>query len=170
VISLVERTQLPASAEGVWSLFEQMEDVYADWHREHLRWRWLSGEPLAKGSVWFADEWVGPMRISSRFFVTESEPERLFAYRIGFPSSLVRAGGSFRLEPIDGDECVLIEEAHFGFGLPLVGSIVDLFLRLALPISEFRRHIREEGKGLAELLEARAHRSKGKSTILRRET
>jgi hypothetical protein len=156
LITLTQRTVLPAPAERVWRLFEQMEEHYSAWHREHLRWRWLAGEPLAKGSVWFADEWVGPLRISSRFFVTANEPQALFAYRIGFPSSLLKAGGSFRLERIADDECELIEEAHFGFAIPVVGRAVDLFLRLALPIREFQRHIREEGEGLIRLLDARA--------------
>jgi hypothetical protein len=167
LITLTERTALPAPAERVWRLFEQMEEHYSAWHREHLRWRWLAGEPLAKGSVWFADEWVGPLRISSRFFVTANEPERLFAYRIGFPSSLVKAGGSFRLERTSDDECELIEEAHFGFAIPVIGRAVDLLLRLALPIREFQRHIREEGDGLIRLLDARADQTKSNPNLER---
>ena len=168
MITLTERTRLPAPNERVWSLFERMEEHYCAWHREHLRWRWLRGEPLAEGSVWFADEWVGPLRISSRFFVTANESERFFAYRIGFPSSLLRAGGSFSLEPLGDDECELIEEAHFGFALPVLGRVVDFFLRLALPIPEFRRHIREEGEGLIELVDARADQSGVKSQTVER--
>lgn len=152
MITFTERTVLPAPAERVWHLFAQMEEHYSAWHREHLRWRWLAGEPLAEGSIWFADEWVGPLRISSRFFVTASEPHRSFAYRVGFPSSLVKAGGSFRLERIRDHECELIEEVHLGFSTPVVGPAVDAVLRLALPLREFQRHIREEGEGLTTLL------------------
>jgi hypothetical protein len=168
LITFTERTVLPAPAERVWRLIEQMEEHYSDWHPEHLRWRWLAGEPLAKGSVWFADEWVGPLRISSRFFVTANEPHRLFAYRVGFPSSLVKAGGSFRLEPVGNNECELIEEAHFGFSIPAVGRAVDILLRLALPIREFQRHIHEEGKGLVRLLEARVEQRNVKSRTVGR--
>lgn len=90
-------------------------------------------------------------------------PGRLFAYRIGFPSSLLRAGGSFRLEPTGEESCELVQETHFGFALPVIGQIADLVLRLALPVGEFRRHMREEGQGLADLLETVADRRRAKS-------
>jgi polyketide cyclase/dehydrase/lipid transport protein len=152
MISLVQTTRLAAPPERVWAWFRELDDNYCDWHREHLRWRTLRGEPLALGTAWFADEWVGPLRIAARFFVTESEPDRFFAYRVGFPSSLVRAGGSFRLSPTPDGGCELTESVHLGFSTPLVGALVDRLLALFLPIGELRRHIREEGVGLARLL------------------
>jgi Polyketide cyclase / dehydrase and lipid transport len=154
LISLVESRRLPASAEQVWRLFEEMDRHYLDVHPEHLRWRTLRGRPLAVGTVWFADEWVGSMRISSRFFVTDADQGRFFTYRIGFPASLGRAGGSFRFEPTTSGECEVIEEVHFGFKAPLLGRLVDVVLALVLPVREMRRHMREEQQNLAALLEA----------------
>ena len=155
MITLTERTRVPATPERTWRLFCDMDRHYVDWHREHLRWRWLHGEPLAVGAVWFADEWIGRLRLgSSRWFVTESEPPRRFAFRIGLPHSLVRAGGSFRFEPAPGGECDVTEEFHFGYAAPVVGPLVDLALRAALPMGDFRRHMREEGEGLVRLLSA----------------
>jgi hypothetical protein len=126
------------------------------WIPEHFAWRWLQGEPLAKDTLWYADEWVGPMRINARFRVVESEPERFFAFRIlGFPAGLVRTGGSFHFNPADGG-CEMTQEAHFGFSLPIIGTILDLVLRLVLPIDEFRRHMRDEGENLAQLMNGKA--------------
>jgi hypothetical protein len=131
-----------------------MDAHYAHWIPEHLAWRWLRGEPLARDTLWYADEWVGPMRINTRFKVVESELERLFAFRIlGFPAGLVRTGGSFRFNPVARGGCEMVQEAHFGFPLPIVGALFDLLLRLVLPINEFRRHMRDEGEGMIRLIE-----------------
>jgi hypothetical protein len=115
MISLVERSILPASPERVWRFFEEIETKYPSWHREHLRWRWLHGEPLTRGAIWHADEWIGPLRLSCRFFVTDATPGHMFAYRVGLPHALARAGGSFRLRPTPDGRCELTEEAHFGY-------------------------------------------------------
>ena len=152
MISLVETSRVPAPPARVWRFFRDMDEHYPQWHREHLCWRTLRGEPLAVGTAWFVDEWVGPMRLNSRFFVTDAEPGHYFAYRIGFPSSLGRAGGSFRFEPAAGGGCELIQEVHFGYSLPLVGALVDRVLAAVLPIAEFRRHMREEQDNLIRLL------------------
>jgi hypothetical protein len=129
-----------------------MDANYGDLHPEHLRWRTLRGEPLAAGTVWFADEWIGSMRVSARFFVDASDPERFFSYRIGFPSSLARAGGSFRFEPGPDQSCEIIQEVHFGVSVPLVGWLLDRLLAVALPIGDLRRHMREEQQNLKWLL------------------
>jgi hypothetical protein len=151
MIELVETTLIPCSAERVWRFFYEMDDNYQDFHREHLVWRTLSGEPLSEGTIWFVDEWVGPMRVSSRFFAANVEPGRFFAYRVGFPGRLVGAGGSFRFTPTADGRCQMREEVHFGSKIPLVGLLLDRLLALVLPIGEFRRHIREEGENLAAL-------------------
>ena len=152
MITLVERTRISAPAEYVWRFFRELDARYADLHPEHLRWRTLRGEPLTEGAVVFAEEWIGPRRLSARLFICNVEEGRSFSYRIGFPASLVRAGGSFRLSPTTERECELVEEVHLGFRAPLVGLLVHPVLALVLPLAELRRHIREEGENLARLL------------------
>jgi hypothetical protein len=151
VIELVEITVIPASSEQVWRIFAEMDEHYRKLHPEHLTWRTLSGEPLAEGTIWFADEWVGPMRVSSRFFTESVEPGRFFSYCVGFPGRLAGAGGSFRFTPTSEGHCEMREEVHFGFKIPVVGVLLDRLLALLLPIGEFRRHIREEGENLVAL-------------------
>jgi polyketide cyclase/dehydrase/lipid transport protein len=154
VISVVESSRLPLTPERIWRFFaEEVEERYPEWHREHLRWRWLRGRPLEKGTVWFAEEWVGRMHISSRFIIELADQDRLFSYRLALPSSLVRAGGSFRLEPAAGG-CELIQEVHMGFRAPLVGRLIDLVIAAVVPIRDLRRHMREEQANLVRLLGA----------------
>jgi uncharacterized protein YndB with AHSA1/START domain len=151
MITIEQRTIIPAPAEQVWKFFTELDDRYRDWHPEHLEWRTLRGPPLTPGAIWYAHEWVGRVEISSRAFVTAAEPGRYFAYRIGFPSALVNARGSFRLTPLDGHRCELDETATLGFALPIAGTLFDILLRALLPIGEMRRHVREEGTNLAAL-------------------
>lgn len=153
MISVVERTQLPLTPERIWRFFaEEVEERYPEWHQEHLRWRWLRARRLETGAVWFAEEWVGRMHVSSRFIVDVATPDRLFSYRLAFPSSLVRAGGSFRLEPAAAGGCELIQEVHMGFTAPLLSQLIDLVIAAVVPIGELRRHMREEQANLVRLL------------------
>ena len=156
MISLVETTRIAATPKLVWRFFAELDEHYRDWHPEHLAWRTLRGKPLAKGTVWFADEWIGRLRVSARFFIEDAEPEQFFAYSVGFPSSLVRAGGSFRLVPAHSGGCDLTEEVHLGFAIPVIGALIDRMLAIVLPLDDFRRHIREEGGNLARLFDSGA--------------
>jgi hypothetical protein len=76
----------------------------------------------------------------------------MFAYRIGFPYALARAGGWFQLRCVADGRCELTEEVHFGYQWPVVAAVTDPLLRGALPIDEFRRHMREEHANLGALL------------------
>jgi len=152
VISVVERSRLPASADAAWEWFRGLDSHYRDWHPEHLEWRTLRGEPLTEGAVVFADEWLGHLRLSARMFIHGVAPGRHFAYRFAFPASLVGAGGWFRLDPLDDGACELVQEAHLGLALPGVGALVDRLLGLYVPVAEIRRHMREEQANLVALL------------------
>jgi len=151
VISLVETSHVDASPEQLWLLFLDMDRLYRAWHPEHLAWRTLRGDALAPRSVAFVDEWVGPLRLAARFFVEKAEPNRFFRYRIGLPFALLRAGGYFRFEPTAGGGSVVEAEVHFGFRAPVIGYLVDCLLVRVLPLSELRRHMREEGEALDRL-------------------
>ena len=50
------------------------------------------------------------------------------------------------------------QEVHFGFSLPILGPLLDLAMRVLLPVSEFRRHMREEGDNLATVIQGRHER------------
>lgn len=151
MITISQSTIIPADADRVWTFFTELDTRYRDWHPEHLEWRTLKGPPLTPGAIWYAHEWIGPLEISSRAFVTDAEPGRYFAYRIGFPAALINARGSFRLVPIDGASCRLDETATLGVDVPVAGPLFDLLLRAMLPIGEMCRHVREEGANLATL-------------------
>jgi hypothetical protein len=76
----------------------------------------------------------------------------MFAYRVGFPHAMARAGGSFRLRPTSAERCELTEEAHFGYRRPVLAALTDPLLSRVLPIDELRRHMHEEHANLRTLL------------------
>ena len=152
MISIFESTYLKSPPAEVWRVFAEMERHYQEWHPEHLTWRYLRGSGLTRGAILFADEWVGPLRLAARFFIDEAEPNAYFRFHIGFPFSLVRAGGWFRLVEAPDGGTRLDAETHFGLGLPIIGGLLDPLLRRLLPLGELRRHMREEGEGFASLL------------------
>jgi hypothetical protein len=101
MISLTDRTTIPAPPERVWAWFAELDEHYRDWHPEHLMWRTLSGPALKSGTIVFADEWIGGLRLAGRFRIIEARPGQLFRWKMLFPWSLVGVGGSFLLEGSD---------------------------------------------------------------------
>lgn len=156
MIQLTQVTRVGAPPEELWRFFAGMDENYTRWHPEHLRWRWLTSNPMELGAIWFADEYFDWMRLWCRWFVIESEPNRRFAFRLGLPYALVRAGGSFTFVPTPDGGTEITEEFHFGFEAPLIRPVVDAVLRLAMPLDAFRRHMVEEGQGFVRLLGAPA--------------
>ncbi|MBI2705534.1 MAG: SRPBCC family protein [Actinobacteria bacterium] len=152
MISMLETEHVAASPECVWAFFTEMESHYLDWHREHLAWRDLKGKLTTPGGVSFGDEFLGWLRLSGLYITEEAEEPRFFSYRIGFPYSLVRSGGWFRIDPAPDGGCDVTAETHLGYRTPVVGNLVDRVLRAVVPIDDIRRHMREEGESLARLV------------------
>lgn len=151
MISLTDRSSIHATPDQVWAFFADLDARYLEWHPEHLMWRTLSGPPLSEGSIVFADEWIGRFRLTGRFRLSEVQPNALFRWDMLFPYSLIGAGGWFALEPTD-DGCVLVAEVHMGWPVPVFGPLLDRLIGVVVPLSDLRRHMREEGGNLARLL------------------
>jgi hypothetical protein len=107
---------------------------------------------LTPGGVIFADEYVGPLRLGGRFFIEEAAAPRFLRFRIGFPFSLVRAGGSFRIDTSHDGGCEVTAETHLGYRTPVIGGLLDRVLETFLALDELRRHMREEGENLARMM------------------
>lgn len=151
MISIRSSAAVALPASRVWALFREMERHYLDWHPEHLGWEDVRGHATEPGSIVFAEERVGSLRLRARFFIDEAVPERRFTFHLGFPFSLLNAGGSFELAPEPGGGCRLEAETHFGPRRPLAARLVDPLLRRVLPPSRLDAHMEEEGARLARL-------------------
>src|SRR5579884_3836492 len=76
MIRLTDRTAIPAPPDRVWEWFATLDAAYCDWHPEHIQWKTLKGKQLERGTVAFADEWIGRSRLTGRFRITEAVPGR----------------------------------------------------------------------------------------------
>jgi hypothetical protein len=152
MISVTDTTHVRAEPEQVWQFFASMESHYRQWHPDHIAWQDLEGDATQEGSVIYATERLGHRYLRGRFFIDEVEAKRFFSYRLEFPFSLVRAGGSIRLEPSEDGGCDLVAEVHAGYRTPVVGSIIDAILRRRIPVEDLRRHMTEEGRNMDRLL------------------
>src|SRR5689334_8874174 len=152
MLSFSDTSHISASPDEVWRFFAEMESHYLDWHPEHVAWRDLEGNATIPGSVIYADEHLGKLRLKGRFFIDRVEPERFFSFRVGLPFSLVGAGGHFRIRPTPDGGCDLEAENHVGYDTRLIGPLLDRLLAVAMPADDLRRHMREEGQNLELLL------------------
>ncbi len=153
MIRLVDRTHVPASPEAVWAWFGTIDRHYQEWHPEHIAWRNIRGTPVTQGSIVFFDEWIGRFRLAMRCRIAEARPGGYFRYEGLFPYSLVRACGSFSLEPVN-EECTVGAEVHIGWSVPVLGALLDWVIAGVFPLRELRRHMAEEGRNLTRLLAA----------------
>ena len=154
MISIRSKCRLQSSPAAVWALFADMERRYRSWHPEHLAWRDVRGRVTEQGAVIYAEERIGRIRLRGRFRVDRVVPGRRISFRLGFPYSLVHAGGGFELEPLPGGGCELTAENHFGGRSRLGAALLDPLLRRLFPLEALERHMREEGQRL-DLLAAR---------------
>lgn len=152
MISMVDTAHVAAPPEHVWDFFANLETHYLDWHPEHIAWRNLKGRMTDAGAAAFGDEYVGWLRLAGRWFTEETTPPRFLRYRLGLPFSLVRAGGSFRLEPTSDGGCDVTAETDLRYSLSVIGPLLDRVFEAALPLNEIRRHMREEKENLASLV------------------
>jgi hypothetical protein len=95
LIRLRDTSHVRAPPERVWAFFAGMESHYREWHPEHIEWRDIEGNATIPKSIVFARKSLagGDSRPSSSSIVPERN--RFFRYRLGFPNSLLRAGGSW---------------------------------------------------------------------------
>ncbi len=153
MITVTDRNHLPGPPQQVWAWFAGIERHYREWHPAHIEWRTLQGSPVAAGSTIFFDERIGRFRLAMRCRIAEVVPGRFFRYEGTLPYSLVRAGGSFAIEPA-AEGCDLIAEVHMGWRVPVLGPLIDRLIVLAFPLADLRLHMAEEGRNLAVLLAA----------------
>lgn len=110
--------------------------------------------PAPPERVWtFFAEWIGRFRLRARARVAEARKHRYLRHEGMFPYSLLRAGGSFTLEPGDNGGCDLVAEVYIGRDVPVFGALLDRLIAAVVPLPELRRHVAEEGRNLARMMD-----------------
>lgn len=131
--------------EVVFTWFAHLEENYRAWHKDHVLARWIKGKNFEKGSVLYAEEYLGGKLEKLSFEITNCVPNELIEYKVLFPESIICSGGSFSIKPSNRGS-VFTATLSFRFG--------ELLLMFAgKRVEAIRLHMKEEGENLKALLE-----------------
>lgn len=154
-IVLTDSIKINTTPEKIFGFFLQIVDnaSYRVWHPEdHVVFQWIKGGPWQQGSVAYAEEYIHGKLHKFKFLIKEVLPNRKIEMvpvsrilRIYFPRN------TFLIEPL-GDSCLFTAS-----GLLRVGLLVKLLAkrRLEQGILSVRKHMKEEGENLKQILEKR---------------
>ena len=141
--------QIQAPAESAFNFFQNMADNYVRWHPDHLKFAWLEGDSVEVGSVFYFEERIGNELEKKAMRFTAVKQNRFLEFTP--VSKIVRffmPKLRFAMDPVDENSC------HFTATINLrVGPILPRIY--AKEFDVVRQHMREEGKNLKSLLEAK---------------
>lgn len=131
--------------EAVFNWLAYFAENYRSWHKDHVLAKWVKGNNFEKGSVFYAEEYLGGKLEKLSFEITNCVRNELIEYKVLFPESIICSGGSFSIKPYNGGS-VFTATLSFRFG----GLVSRVAKKRAKAI---RLHMKEEGENLKELLE-----------------
>ena len=145
-MQLVASTRVEASPSDVFRSFEGMEENYARWHPDHIRFLWLDGGSLEAGSKAHFEERIGGKYQEKTVRFTEVDPDRYIEFK---PTSLRVAAlmphVSFTIDPRP-DGCSVTQRITVRTGP--VGAWLN-----RREFDAVRQHMEEEGANLKRILE-----------------
>lgn len=152
-IVLRDSVEIGVPPDRVFGFFLRITDdaSYRDWHPvDHVAFRWLKGNPWEEGSVARAEEYLHGKLHKLKFRVFKVTPGREIVY--GPPCRFLRfyfPGNRFLMEPA-GNGCIFTAECRLR-----IGRIVTLLAgrKVEEGLSSVRRHMKEEGENLKNILE-----------------
>lgn len=140
--------RIEASPDKVFEFFQNLGDNFCKWHSSHIYLEWLKGEPLSKGSVVNAEEWIfGELR-THRLKLLDVIPERLLIFTPVSPFKRIFIYRVlFEMEPL-GDSATLYR-SRVHLRLDAIGSW--LFQKY---VEAVKIHIQEETENLKKIVES----------------
>ena len=144
MITLKDSIKIKTTPEKIFDFFVHFEENYLAWHPDHVKCRWLEGEPFEEGSILYIEEYLHGKLHKMKFLGTKVELNRKIEYKLLFPTSIICPKGSFIIEP-KGKTCIFTATLSFRFGW--------LFSKLAKNrVGAVKKHMKEEGENLKRLL------------------
>lgn len=131
--------------EVVFEWFAHFAENYRDWHKDHVLGKWVKGKNFEKGSVLYAEEYLGGKLEKLSFEITNCVRNELIEYKMLFPESIICSGGSFSIKHSNSGS-VFTATLSFRFG-GLLSKVAGK------RVEAIRMHMKEEGENLKVLLE-----------------
>ncbi|MFC1481406.1 SRPBCC family protein [Candidatus Neomarinimicrobiota bacterium] len=153
MIILEDSIEVKASPEQVFDWLAQRmmdKESYRAWHPEHVDIRWIKGEPMNKGSVVEAEEYLHDILHKLVFRITKVDRPSLIEYRPLFPLSIISTGNRFMIESSGEGMCTFTAWGKIRFPLWLFNN-----MHKAHPakLAASKRHMKEEGENLKQAVE-----------------
>ena len=150
---ITESIEIRTQPQDIYNFLTHIVDdkSYQQWHRkDHVTFKWLHGRPWAKGSVFYAEEYLHGKLHKFTFEIVEIEPQKRIEYRP--VSRLLRfffPKNEFIIEP-KGEVSIFTASGTYR-----VGWIGRKFFSKAINegLARVREHMKEEGVNLKTLLE-----------------
>ena len=131
--------------EVVFEWFGHFVENYRSWHQSHVKAVWIEGNDFEKGSVLYAEEYLGDKLEKLSFKITDRIQNELIAYRMSFPESIICSGGTFSIRPSNGGS-IFTATLFFRFGW-----LLSKIAKNRIQVIEI--HMKEEGENLKKILE-----------------
>ncbi len=155
MITLRDTIEIKTSPEKIFEWFAHLDKNFRSWHpKDHVECRYLKGSPLEEGSILYFEVYLLGKLQKAKFHITNVVPNSRIEYRMGFPLSLLGAGGAFIMEP-KGANSLFIQDVYMGTKIPLVGVVVDMLIQIFFGRlnEDYKRHIVEEDQNLKKIME-----------------
>jgi hypothetical protein len=153
MIVLKDSIKINASSEKVYEWLIQClknKENYQAWHPEHQDIRWIKGQPVQEGSIFYIEEYLHGILHKMRFRIIKIVPNSLIKYRILFPLSIFVPENKFIIEPMGKDGCTFT-------AMGKINMPYWLFIRMhkshEQKLEASRQHMKEEGENIKKALE-----------------
>ena len=145
---LQDSIRIEAPAESAFNFFNDMADNYVRWHPDHLSFKWLEGNSVKVGSIFYFEEIINGEKQKKAMRFTAVKPGLMLEFT---PMNLIvryfMPSLKFETEPINEHSCCFT--ATIRIRLSPIGQRLN-----AKEFDAVRKHMREEGENLKRLLEA----------------
>ena len=147
MITLKDSVKINRPPKVIFEWFNHFVENYKSWHQDHVTAKWVKGKSLEKGSILYAEEYLGGKLEKLSFKTTGYVQNELIEYELLFPEYIICSGGSFTIKTYEG-ESVFTATLSFRFGW--------LFSKIGKSrLKAIKTHMKEEGESLKGLLEKR---------------
>lgn len=154
-VFLTDAIEIRTTPEKIFDFISNLvdEESYRVWHPDHVTMRWIEGPPWQKGSIVYAEEYFHEKLHKLKFIVTKVVPNRKIEY-VPVSRFLRRYVPkiSFSMES-KGKSCIFTATVHCR--LALLPRLLAK-KRVERGLSSVRKHMKEEGENLKQILESGA--------------
>jgi hypothetical protein len=149
---LEDQTLIEAPPERIYAFFEDMGENYADWHPDHVAFRWTEGKGLEPGVEFYFEERIAGKLLKKTVRFTRIEPGRYIEFEpTWWLMRLLMPRLSFAIQP-QGRDSLFIARITIRTGP--VGAWLN-----RREFNAVRQHMMEEGDNLKRIVEAEYNES-----------